>query len=122
QPHNVLVFRGLAGEPVGFTILVRLDQATPDEISHDPGTLAAQQYLNGTGPLRPGEAATVFRFWMASAGYQDVSAVQSLVFINAVRHYLSTPGLAATFFPVAQPEFWAAMFAYADLTRIPNAD
>src|SRR5262249_11101110 len=44
-----------------------------------------------------------------------------LIFINAVRHYL-TPGLVFHFFPVADPEFWAPLFAYADLARLPEAD
>src|SRR5215217_6650212 len=64
----------------------------------------------------------LFRFWMARDTYQDVSSTQSLVFINAVRHYLTAPGLAVHFFPVAQPEFWEPIFAYADLTRCEEAD
>jgi hypothetical protein len=39
-----------------------------------------------------------------------------------VRHYLTTPGLAFTFLPCVQPEFWAPVFAYAELARIPQAD
>jgi hypothetical protein len=59
---------------------------------------------------------------MANDTYQTVSAVQSLIFLNMVRHYLTTPGLAFTFIPCAQPEFWAPVFAYAELARIPQAD
>jgi hypothetical protein len=59
---------------------------------------------------------------MGRESYQEVSPVQSLVFINAVLHYLTTPGLVFTFFPCAQPDFWAPMFAYADLARLPDAD
>jgi hypothetical protein len=59
---------------------------------------------------------------MARDTYQDVSSLQSLIFVNVVRHYLTTPGLAFTFFPCADPDFWAPMFAYADLARIPEAD
>jgi hypothetical protein len=59
---------------------------------------------------------------MAHDCYQDVSPTQSLIFINMVRHYLTTPGLAFTFIPCTQPDFWAPMFAYADLVRLPEAD
>ena len=59
---------------------------------------------------------------MARDTYQAVSPIQSLVFVNAIQHYLVTPGLAFTFFPCAEPEFWAPMFAYADLARVPEAD
>lgn len=39
-----------------------------------------------------------------------------------MRHYLTTPGLAFTFIPCADPEFWTEVFAYADLARLPDAD
>jgi hypothetical protein len=54
--------------------------------------------------------------------YQQVSPAQSIVFVNAVRHYLATPGLAYTFFPTRDPDFWRDVLTYADLQRIPEAD
>jgi hypothetical protein len=48
--------------------------------------------------------------------------MQSLIFGYAGQHYLSTPGLAFTFFPTADPDFWAPAFAYTDLKRLPEAD
>jgi hypothetical protein len=39
-----------------------------------------------------------------------------------VQHYLTTPRLAYTFLPCANPAFWQAVFAYADLERIEAAD
>jgi hypothetical protein len=59
---------------------------------------------------------------MDRSAYQAVSSTQSVIFVNMVRHYLTTPGLAFTFLPVAEPEFWAPLFAYANLTRLPDAD
>ncbi|NJL21122.1 MAG: ATP-binding protein, partial [Leptolyngbyaceae cyanobacterium SM1_3_5] len=66
--------------------------------------------------------ATFFRFWMAHDSYQAVSPIQSLIFITFVQYHRNTAGLAYTFFACAEPEEWAAMFAYADLTRLPEAD
>ena len=54
--------------------------------------------------------------------YQQVSPAQSVIFVNAVRHYLSTPGLAYTFLPTAEPDFWKDVLNYADLHRLPEAD
>jgi hypothetical protein len=48
--------------------------------------------------------------------------MQSLLFANAAQHYLTRPGLAFSFFPTANPDFWAPMFAYGDLKRFPEAD
>ena len=39
-----------------------------------------------------------------------------------MNHYLTTPGLAYTFFPCAEADFWAAVLAYADLARLTAAD
>jgi hypothetical protein len=122
QPGCVLVFRDGQGQPGGFMAKVALHEAAPDDIDADPAAQAAWRYLQGNAPLRSGEGATLFRFWMARSTYQAVSPIQSLIFVNAVQHYLTTPGLAYTFFPCAEPEFWAPMFAYTDLARIPEAD
>jgi len=121
QPQNVLVFREPRQPPAGFLALVSLDQTTPPDREIDPGVRAAWDYMQ-RAPLRPGETATIFRFWMARETYQDVSPIQSLIFINIVRHYLTTPGLAFTFIPCADPEPWASGFAYGDLPRLPAAD
>ncbi len=59
---------------------------------------------------------------MARDTHQAVSPIQSLIFINFMQHHRSSAGLAFTFFPCAEPDFWAAIFAYADLARISEAD
>jgi hypothetical protein len=41
---------------------------------------------------------------------------------HLVRGFLSTPGLAYTFLPVADPQYWAGAGAYIDLRRLPGAD
>lgn len=122
QPDHVLVFRDAPGRVAGVLVQVALARAAEEERACDPGTAAAWTYLEQHAPLRPGEQATVFRFWMARDGYQTVSPTQSLIFVHMVRHYLTTPGLAYTFLPCAVPEFWASIFAYADLARLPEAD
>lgn len=122
QPQGVLVVRDAKQELVGFVLAIELHQASLEDIYLDPATHSAWRYLQSHAPLRPGEGATVFRFWLARDTYQAVSPIQSLIFINLVQYYRNTPGLAFTFLPCAEPDFWAAMFAYADLARIPEAD
>jgi hypothetical protein len=82
----------------------------------------AWRYLEQRASLRPGERATLFRFWMARDSYQTVSALQSLIFGQAAQHYLTTPGLAFSFFPVAESDFWTPMFTHVELPRLPDAD
>ncbi|HLF25262.1 MAG TPA: ATP-binding protein [Anaerolineae bacterium] len=122
QPGGAIVFRDAEGRVAGFMSMVALQLVTPDDRRADPAVQAAVRYLERYAPLRPGESATLFRFWMARDDYQAVSPIQSLVFINAVRHYLTTPGLAFTFFPCADADFWATLFAYVDLPRLSEAD
>ncbi len=121
HPEQTVVFRE-EEQVQGFMSLVPLHAVSPQDLEADPATAQAAAHLEQTAPLRPGEVATLFRFWMDAAEYQSVTPVQSLVFLNAARHYLSTPGLAYTYFPCADSEFWAPFFAYGDLTRTPEAD
>ena len=121
QPQGVLVFRDTQQQPVGFVLMVALHQAT-EQLQADPGAQATMRYLQQYAPLRLNEGATLFRFWMAQDTYQSVSPTQSLIFINFVQHHRNTPGLAYTFFVCASPEYWAVMFAYADLARVSEAD
>jgi hypothetical protein len=122
QPQGAMVFRNTEQQIAGFLLKVALHQASSDALNADPATRAAWHYLQNYAPLRPGEAATLFRFWMARDTYQDVSPVQSLIFLKFLQHHRCTPGLAFTFLPCAEPDFWAAMLAYADLARISEAD
>jgi hypothetical protein len=122
RPESVLVWRDSKRQPVGFLLMIPLNGVSQNDIEVDPAVRSAWRYLQNHAPLRVGEIATLFRFWMASDTYQSVSPVQSLIFVNMVRHYLSTPGLAYTFLPCVNPDFWATIFTYADLTRVPSAD
>ncbi len=92
------------------------------DANFDPAVQSTRTYLENHAPLRLGEIATLFRFWMDKDAYQSVSPIQSLIFIQIAKHYLTTPGLAFTFFPCADPDFWAAILSYAELTRYPEAD
>jgi hypothetical protein len=122
QPKGVSVVRYAAGTLQGVLVSLSLDKLEEAEIERDPATAAVWRWLQREAPLRPGETATLFRFWMASDSYQSVSPVQSRLFFTMVQHYLTTPKLAYTFIPCADPDFWRAVFGYADLTRLPEAD
>jgi hypothetical protein len=121
-PAAFVVYRDADREPAGFMAALALDDLTDEQRDLDPAVRSAWRYLSGCAPLRPGERATMFRFWMDRTTYQAVSAVQSLIFGRAVQHYLTTPGLAFSFFPAADADFWAPMFTHVDLPRVPQAD
>ncbi len=122
QPEHVQVFRDGTGQPAGLLLRLALDVTNEAERAADPAAEAAWAYLHAHAPLRAGERATFFRFWLDAEQHQGVSAVQSLIFVATVRHYLQTDGLAFTFLPCADPGFWETVFTYVGLRRIPEAD
>lgn len=121
QPHHVSVLRGANGMPVGFLARVALESTTDEDRRIDPAVDAAMAILERK-PLRGGETALLFRFWMAAESYQMVSPEQTRLVLNIIQDYLITPGLAFTFVPVADPDFWRMAFEYSDMKRLEEAD
>jgi len=122
QPEGVRVYRTPDGDPAGFMLTLALEKTGADARAADPVVDAAWTHLEAHAPLRPAERASMFRFWMASDTYQDVSPVQSLVFIRQVRHYLQTSNLAYTVLVCRDPDAWGPLFAYANMERLPDGD
>src|SRR5688572_26659941 len=121
-PQNVTVWRDLQGLPLGFILSLPLQMMSQEDEKLDPVVQSTRKYLANNAPLRANEVSTLFRFWMDRDTYQGISPIQSLIFIQVAKHYLTTPGLAFTFFPCAEPDFWTAILSYAELTRLPDAD
>ena len=118
RPEAVEVFRSASGEPAGYLLTLRLGDAEAMDLEVDPGLAAAS---GAAGPLRGGEQAVVFRFWMDADAHQGVSAVQSLVFASTVRTYLTTPGLAVSLLCTSEPELWGPVLTFAGLRPAPEA-
>jgi hypothetical protein len=64
QPEGYLVFRDAGQKPIGFIALVALERTGATDQNVDPAVAATWSYLLRHAPLRPGERATLFRFWM----------------------------------------------------------
>ncbi len=122
QGENVRVFRGADGTPEGFIFPLELRAIGAEGRAADPAVEAACAHLDETAPLREGERAILYRFWMSRAAYQDISPVQSLISAYRVQQYLTTPRLAYSFIPCAAPRQWALIFAYADMNRLDGVD
>jgi hypothetical protein len=122
NPSSVTVWRNSEQQPVGFVMALPLHTLTDEDAQLDPAVRSTRDYLAQNAPLHPGEVATLFRFWMSAEAYQDISPIQSLIFINVAKHYLTTPNLAFTFFPCANADFWSGILGYAELSRFSEAD
>jgi len=119
RPESWQVVRGTDSDVQGAVCMLPVETVGPDE---DPAVGAALAELAEHPPLRPGETATLIRYWLARETYQSVSPPQSLLAAQFARHFLTTPGLAVTLMPFAQPEEWEAFCSYADQRRAPRAD
>jgi hypothetical protein len=122
QPQGITVLRDDRGHPAGFLATIALQATSSEDRQVDLAVDKVWQYLLEKTPLRPGEEATFFRFWMARDSYQSISPSQVRLSVQMVHHYLTTPKLAFSFLPCAEPEFWDPIFSYVDLMRIPEAD
>lgn len=122
EAAEVHVYREAAGSVAGFMLTLGLHRLSEEELARDPMTRSASAYLEAHAPLRAGERVSLFRFWMAREGYQEVSPVQSLIFIRQVRHYLTTAGLAYSILPCRDPDRWDRLFTYAGMKRLEDAD
>ncbi|MGE5378568.1 MAG: AAA family ATPase, partial [Bacteroidota bacterium] len=121
-PQNVTIWRDTDGQPLGFLMSLPLQSLGDWNEKLDPAVKSTRRYLEKHAPLRENEVALLFRFWMAADTYQGISPIQSLIFIQVAKLYLTTPKLALTFFPCAAPDFWAGILSYAELSRFPEAD
>ncbi len=122
RPHAWVVVREAGERVAGFLCALRLpDQdptaATPD----DPAVVAAERGLAALPPLREGEHAVLFRFWMSAESYQSASPAQALLAAQLARTFLTAPGLAVSLLPCADPDEWADFLRYADHRRLPEA-
>lgn len=121
NPNYLTVIRDQKGVPLGGLIQIDLGSADSKLTESDPGTRAAFEHLSRNAPLRDGEVATVFRFWMDHEAYQGLSYVQMTIFVRMVQHYLLTPGLAFTYIPCGMVEELTPIFAYGDIHPLPDA-
>jgi hypothetical protein len=88
----------------------------------DPAVAAARIRLSRHPPVRPGERVTYVRWWLDAETYQKPSPAQSLLAVQLTRHYLTTPGLAVSFVPTADPDTWLWPMIYTDQNPMPEAD
>jgi hypothetical protein len=122
QPQSALVFRDDRDQPAGFLIMLSLGEIEPEVMKVDEAAYRAYMYIQQQAPLRHGEKAVLYRYWLDRDCYQSVSPTQSRIFINAIQHYLSTSGLAYSLVFCGDTDIWHQVFLHFDLRRISGID
>lgn len=114
EAADIWVFRDAEKTPAGFVLKINLEKIsgkTNDKV------IDALLPLKKEWNIGDGELMTVFHSWMSRDHYQNVSAVQSAIFLGIVQWYF-TPGLAVSMLRCANPEFWQQVLNYADLHHL----
>src|SRR5262249_5209727 len=101
--------------------ILLLDESEQDTCAVDPAIAAAWRFARRFGPLRSGERLMHHRFWMSEDAYQDRTAVTLTAAVGGAR-WLTTPVLAWSFIPAADPDHRAAHFAEVGFPRAAEAD
>ncbi len=115
---DVWVFRDAEKAPAGFVLKINLEKINAKTNDKVIDALLAYKKEMAVGES---ELMTVFRSWMSRDHYQNVSAVQSAIFLGIVQWYF-TSGLAVSMLRCVNPEFWQQLLNYADLQHLPELD
>lgn len=105
----------------GFMLCLNMSKLQEGEKTTDEVFEKLKLYASKNAGLRKGETGLVFRFWMAAETYQQVSRLQSSIFLTLTQHYFM-PGLAMHFLCCANPSFWQSFLSFADMQYIPELD
>ena len=117
----VWVYRNNIETPAGFLLRINITELNKEEKTDDPIVENIRNYADKHWGLRKAELFTLFRFWMSDETYQNVSRLQSSIFLTTVQYYF-TPGLAVHVLSCANPSFWKQILSYADLYYIKELD
>jgi hypothetical protein len=112
------VFRDAEKTPAGFVLKINLEKITGK--THDETINTLLPYKKEMN-IETGQLFSVFRSWMGRDNYQNVSGVQSAIFLGIVQWYF-TPGLAISMLHCAHPDFWKEILTYADLHQVKEMD
>lgn len=113
SPHNL---------QSGFVMRININEIDPEEKLNDDILKKAMEYVNRDFHLRKGEVSTVFRFWMAADTHQDISKLQSSIFLFITQYYLTTKGLAVHLLTVSNPDYWKTLLNYYGMEHVPALD
>jgi hypothetical protein len=122
QPAALQIVRNKTQEAVGFMLRLSMREIDATDCEIDPWVARCMAWADAQGGLRPAERGLIYRSWMSAEAHHDVCSVQSLIFVNAVQTYLSLPKLALSLFAGSPAEFWAPLFAYAEIPHVAELD
>ena len=106
QRGGLVGFRDSSRTLVAFVLYVDVDEQLPAELREiDPFVETALRYVCVDAPLRPGEGATMVRYWLAIESYQQAVPLQFRMFAH-IGWRLVFGGTPVSGAVHADPDFW----------------
>lgn len=122
QPEAFSVVRRPNGVIRGFSAIVDLTGAAPEDVAADPVAAAIWAHVQEHAPARPGEVVSLSRFTIDQDVYQGPSPTLNLAVVLSIQHFLSEPGLACWYVCLTDPDQWDDYFTFSALPRAVGAD
>ncbi len=116
---EIWVYRNPEQQALAFVMRIQIQKIkaeTPDQFVNE-----IKSFADTNWNLRQEDHISLFRYWMAKESYQNVSNLQSVMFLSIVQYYF-TPGLSISMLLCREPEFWKVVLNYADLTHMVQFD
>ncbi|MGH4027113.1 MAG: hypothetical protein ACRDRV_21290 [Pseudonocardiaceae bacterium] len=121
QRSSFIVYRN-GREIQGFVGWLALHEATPADIEKDPGTRSGWRHVVRTATPAPDEDVLMLRFLMDCEAYQGASQLFNVGSVQHVLQVLGRPRLRWDLLAVADPGFWAPLWAHVGYHRVEEAD
>ncbi len=121
-PEQFRVVRSAGGDILGYFAILVIDQPTPDDLAADPAVVALWAHAQRNDPLRPGQVLGVTRFFLDRTGEQGPSVTFGALTSAALRHWLTTRGLAWDYIVATLEDYWTPLMNYLDYHRLRAAD
>lgn len=119
---QVWVWRSPINKQCAFVMRININEIDANGKIKDPVIGKVVDFANAEFHLRKGEVCTIFCFWMAAETHQNISKLQSSIFLFITQYYLSTKGLAVHLLSVTNPDFWKTLLNYYGMEHVPMLD
>lgn len=122
QGAQTLVYAAPGEPPQGFSMMLDLARIAAQDAEADPGVQPIFQALTEQQRLQPNAPTLLFRYWMTAESYQDISELQSRIFLQIIERVLATPELSFMLAVHQSPERWIPLTAASRIRHFPAGD
>ncbi|MGH3735324.1 MAG: hypothetical protein ACRDT6_06825 [Micromonosporaceae bacterium] len=121
QPAAFRVFRTAEPEPAGFGMMLRLDLTDESDRARDPAVAGVWELIASRRPLRPGDHASLMRFFTDAERDQAPSRSLNLGAVLSIQMLITDPAVAWDFISFAEDGAKDGLMEFIDYARFDEA-